>query len=218
MFGSVGTPGRASPVPGVELESWSQVGVRHDGRGTAFAMVLHDATLESAHGTYPLPGRSFAVVPGPARFHGGSGLAVTARHHHGLFHIGGPVESSGRLRYIDGCTDTVLVAPVVRGDPCLNLLHLPAGTVQSDHHHPSVRIGLVVAGHGRCVLGGGTAKMLEPGVWFVLQAGSRHRFETTDADGLLLMAWHPDSDSGPTDEDHPMLNRTLRPCTSVRVE
>jgi len=31
----------------------------------------------------------------------------------GLFAVGGPVEATGRLTYIDGCTDTVLAAPLV---------------------------------------------------------------------------------------------------------
>ena len=32
-----------------------------------------------------------------------------------------------------------------------------------------------------------------------------------NANGFLdVIAWHPDSDFGPTDQDHPMINRTLR--------
>jgi hypothetical protein len=34
---------------------------------------------------------------------------------------------------------------------------------------------------------------------------------------LLVMAWHPDSDSGPSHDDHPMLNRTLRVESPERV-
>jgi len=28
-----------------------------------------------------------------------------------FFHLGGPVEETGRLRYIDGCTDSLLIRP-----------------------------------------------------------------------------------------------------------
>jgi len=28
-----------------------------------------------------------------------------------------------------------------------------------------------------------------------------------------VIAWHPDSDFGPRDDDHPMINRTLIPST-----
>jgi hypothetical protein len=34
-------------------------------------------------------------------------------------------------------------------------------------------------------------------------------FRRTAEESLDILAWHPDSDFGLTDEDHPMLNRTL---------
>ena len=37
----------------------------------------------------------------------------------------GKVESTGRLSYIDGCTDTLLISPPRKGDACLNHLHFP---------------------------------------------------------------------------------------------
>ena len=129
--------------------------------------------------------------------------------------VGGPVESVGRLRYIDGCSDTLLVAPVVWGDPCLNYLHLPQGVVQTDHHHPSLRAGIVLRGNGTCVMDG-RAVPLTPGVVFMLEPGTTHRFESGSVP-LEIVAWHPDSDFGPTDDDHPMLNRTLRPGSDLRV-
>jgi hypothetical protein len=206
-----------SPVVlgGVEVVSW-QGGFRHDGRGTAFVVALESATIRVEHGVYPLCGAGWAVLPVSAKIEGGSGLAVTDRSHRGLFVVGGPVESSGRLTYIDGCSDTVLVSPVIRGDPCVNLLHLPARVVQSDHDHPAVRVGVILRGVGRCVTGDGNVAALSSGVIFVLEAGTTHRFETGSAP-MSIIAWHPDSDYGPTDDDHPMLNRTLRPGTNQRV-
>jgi quercetin dioxygenase-like cupin family protein len=191
--------------------------VDHDAVGTMFVVTLEPAHLDTAAGAYPIPACGYAVLPAVASVRGGLGVAVVHRQHRGLFSVGGPVEHTGRLTYIDGCSDTVLVAPVVRGDPCLNLLVLPAGTRQTDHHHPSDRIGLVLSGHGTCVVGGPAERHeLGPGVVFSLPAGATHRFETTTS-ALRLVAWHPDSDVGPTEDDHPMLNRTLRPGTTERV-
>ena len=188
----------------------------HNGVGTMYVVTLARAEVLLAGETFPIPAAGYAVLPSAAEVRGGSGVSVVHREHHGLFSLGGPIETTGRLAYIDGCRDTVLVAPVVRGDPCLNLLHLPRATVQSDHHHPSVRVGLVVSGRGTCVLDGGRLTSLVPGVVFFLPAGATHRFET-EATDLLLMAWHPDSDTGPTDDDHPMLNRTLQPASDERL-
>jgi quercetin dioxygenase-like cupin family protein len=198
---------------GIDATCW-QGAYDHAEGATAFVLVAEPGWVSVQHGTYPLARSSYAVLPDPARIEGGAGVVITTGHHRGFFVVGGPVEATGRLRYIDGCADSVLVAPIQRGDPCLNLLHLPPRTTQTDHVHPSVRVGLVVEGHGRCVLadgsaGAGEVSALTPGTVFVLAPHTVHRFETDADDGLLLMAWHPDSDTGPTDDDHPMLNRTF---------
>ena len=198
---------------GLEVACW-QGAYDHAEGATAFVLVMEAGQVTAAHGTYPLAPASYAVLPDAARIEGGAGVVVTTAYHRGLFVVGGPVETTGRLAYIDGCTDSVLVAPVRRGDPCLNLLHLPPGTTQTDHTHPSLRVGLVVEGRGRCVLAAASEEgeqvvALAPGTVFVLAPDTVHRFETDARDGVLLMAWHPDSDSGPSDDDHPMLNRTF---------
>ena len=125
----------------------------------------------------------------------------------GLFQIGGPVEETGRLRYIDGCSDTLLIAPPMLGDPCLNLLHIPPGTHQTEHTHPSLRVGIVVDGAGVCRTPDGETP-LTPGLVFAIRTDGRHSFHTEDT-ALRIVAWHPDSDFGPTHAQHPMLNRTL---------
>ena len=213
-FGEVGR-WTAIEIADVGIATWDRR-LEHDGHGTLFVVAVEQCHVRVEHGAYPLPATAYAALPVAATVEGGCGLAVTARSHRGLFSVGGPIESSGRLKYIDGCSDTVLVPPSVRGDPCLNLLHLPPGVVQTDHDHPSLRVGVILEGAGRCVVADGSVEVLSPGVIFVLEAGSTHRFET-GAQPLRLVAWHPDSDHGPTDDDHPMLNRTLRPGTSQRV-
>jgi quercetin dioxygenase-like cupin family protein len=208
-FASANFRARWSVADAIDVACWVDA-YEHPAGATAFVLVAERAIVTVAHGAYPLARGSYAVLPDAAHIEGGSGVVITTAHHRGFFMVGGPVEAGGRLRYIDGCTDSVLVAPIRRGDPCVNLLHLPPGTTQSDHIHPSVRVGLIVAGQGRCVLSGGDeVEALEPHTIFVLAPNTVHRFETDPHDGLLLMAWHPDSDIGPTDDDHPMLNRTL---------
>jgi len=124
----------------------------------------------------------------------------------GIRTFGGPIEAVGRLRYIDRCSDTLLVPPPLLGDPCLNHLHFPPGIEQSEHTHPSVRAGAVARGLGWCDTPDGRTP-LEPGSIFCIPADGRHRF-VTDGSTLDVIAYHPDSDWGPTDQDHPMINRT----------
>ena len=62
----------------------------------------------------------------------------------------GQVEENGRLSYIDGCSDSVLVSMPRMGDPVLNYLHFPSGIYQTQHTHPSIRMGVVIR-RGRSV-------------------------------------------------------------------
>jgi len=179
--------------------------------GTHFGYVhAGPARLDGPAGTFRLAAGMYFSAPGTCRVTGGAGLAVTRAGYAGFFQVGGPVEGTGRLRYIDGCTDSLLVAPVVCGDPCLNLLHIPPGTRQSAHTHPSVRVGVVARGTGECVTPAGRAP-LRAGLSFVIPAGALHSFHTAE-DALLVVAYHPDTDFGPTHECHPMINRTILPA------
>lgn len=129
-------------------------------------------------------------------------------------HIGGPVENKGRLKYIDGCTDSLLISPIKLGDPCLNLLYFPPNIDQTQHTHPSDRIGLVYSGKGECVAAtqdGEPEKVipLTPGMIFRIHAEGAHKFRTSEHSDMTVIAYHPDSDFGPEDESHPMINRTI---------
>lgn len=121
----------------------------------------------------------------------------------------GRIESTGRLSYIDGCSDSVLVMPPRFGDPVLNHLHFPSGINQSVHTHPSVRLGVVASGRGVAhgPSGGGWEEPLEAGTIFLLESHEAHAFRTA-TEVMNVIAYHPDSDWGPTDGVHPMLNRT----------
>lgn len=123
---------------------------------------------------------------------------------------GGPLESQGRLVYIDGCSDSLLAYPPRQGDASLNHLHFPRGILQSFHTHPSSRFGIVVEGSGWADYHTADGEVSEPlmqGRVFYLPAMMMHRFRT-DNSSMTIVAYHPDGDWGPTDHNHTMLNRT----------
>ncbi len=134
-------------------------------------------------------------------------LVVQRLGYRGIPMCGGPIEDLGRLRYIDGCSDTLLACPPILGDPCLNHLHFPPGIDQTEHTHPSLRAGIVARGRGECITPRGVTSLV-PGLVFVIPRDGLHRFRTAD-EGMDVIAYHPDSDWGPTHEQHPMVNRTL---------
>lgn len=119
----------------------------------------------------------------------------------------GQIEIQGRLSYIDGCSDSLLVYPSRKGDPSLNLLYFPPGIEQTFHSHPSIRLGTVLSGEGTACYGAGITTDLKPGTIFMLPQMSRHRFCTADSE-MRIAAFHPDGDWGPEDHNHTMLNRT----------
>jgi quercetin dioxygenase-like cupin family protein len=124
--------------------------------------------------------------------------------------IGYPIEEQGRLSYIDGCTDTLLIYPPRLGDPSLNALFFPPDIEQSQHTHPSIRLGYVVRGFGSAILTHKKEEFgipLEPGMLFCIDANEKHKFKTADH-SMVILAYHPDGDWGPTDHNHTMLNRT----------
>lgn len=164
--------------------------------------------ITSQSGSYAVTAGMYFSVPGECQIEGAGRAIVIARHNFtGFFQLGGPTEHIGRLRYINGCSDSLLISPTVSGDACLNLLHIPSGTQQTRHTHPSLRAGLIVRGAGTCETPAGSTP-LAAGTIFVIPEQTEHSFHTTDSD-LLVIAYHPDSDTGPSHDDHPMVNRTL---------
>ncbi len=162
------------------------------------------ATLDTGH--FVLPAEHYLATPGSGRVQGGRGLLIARRGYRNIRQLGGPLEATGRLRYVDGCSDTLLVCPPRLGEPCLNHLHIPPYTNQSEHAHPSLRIGVIARGTGVCHTTLGDVPLRE-GLGWLIPADLRHSFSTQQR-ALDVFAWHPDSDFGPRDEDHPMLNRT----------
>lgn len=135
------------------------------------------------------------------------GFIVERANYKGFFTMGGEIEAEGRYKYIDGCSDSLLIAPVLKGDPCLNLLHFPPNTTQTPHTHPSVRIGMIVSGSGQCILENEIIQ-LEVGKIFFINSNLLHSFNTQE-NNMNIVVYHPDSDFGPTDNNHPMINKTI---------
>lgn len=187
--------------PGAPLE--------FDEAGTAFGFVWKGNAVIVVDGrTYSVgEGSYFSIAGQRFTIRAATGFLAHRLGYQGLNMVGGPVEGVGRLRYIDGCSDTLLIAPPLRGDPCFNLLHFPAGIDQTKHTHPTIRAGLIHDGRGWCHTALGTEE-LSPGRMFILFPDAVHAFATTDSD-MTLTVFHPDTDFGPTHEDHPMLRRTI---------
>lgn len=190
-----------------------------EGIGTAFGVVLS--------GSAKVGGREVLAGEFFCRNLPQDGLSIAADGSVAVFQrnnwigqevIAGVIEPNiGRVKYIDSCTDSLLVAPPKLGDPCLNALYFPPGIDQSFHTHPSSRLGAVLAGSGfACVDGEEPQELrLQQRDSFFLPAGEVHRFRTEDSP-MVVIAYHPDSDWGATDEVHPMINRTfLEPLNHV---
>ena len=185
------------------LSAWNQGHLELGPDGTHFGYVWNArARLSCAAGVFELSAGMYFAVPGAGAIEGAGGeIVVTRWGHRGLFTLGGPIEAPGRLRYIDGCTDSLLVPPVLRGDACLNALYFPPSIDQTEHTHPTDRMGLVASGRGMCLTPGGDFA-LDPGRAFIIPAGARQRFRTA-GETMTVIAYHPDSDFGPTHEAHP---------------
>lgn len=136
---------------------------------------------------------------------GGSFIVVVRYGVTGQTVIGVEVESGGRLKYIDGCTDTVLIYPPKLGYPSLNSLHFPPNTDQTFHTHDSIRMGVILSGSGVASTEQGEIELNVGDAWCI-EENERHRFKSTN--GMTVIAFHPDGDWGPSDHTHPMINKT----------
>lgn len=172
--------------------------------GTYFGIVLSGQTI--IDGKFACEGEFFSRA-NPKEIGSYGQTAVFIRKGWKGKSLLGSVEEIGDVKYIDGCTDSLLVCPPRKGDPCLNSLYFPKNTNQTFHTHPSQRLGAVLSGEGYACLEDKEIK-LEPGTVFLIETNEVHRFRTENSE-MVVIAYHPDSDWGPTDEEHPMINKTI---------
>jgi AraC-like ligand binding domain len=191
------------------LAGWNNKLLKLENIGTHFGYVQSgQAIINCSAGMFTLQSGMYFSLPGQGSILGeGKGIVITRLRYQGMFNFGGPIEKTGRLRYIDGCTDTLLIPPVFLGDPCLNVLYFPPGICQTPHTHPSIRVGIVTSGQGECITPSGNIQLL-PDQVFLIHTDGLHSFRTMNSP-MVVIAYHPDSDFGPTHEIHPMLNRTI---------
>jgi quercetin dioxygenase-like cupin family protein len=178
--------------------------------GTLYLIVLRGyVRIESQDTSVTLAPGMYAALPGLTVCVGVECLAVavTAKRYTGIFTVGGPAEEHGRLKYIDGCTDTGLIQPLKLGDPCLNYLYFPKNITQTEHTHPSHRVGAVIGGEGVCKTPKRSMPMVQ-GDMFIIPKNTPHLFKTMNYT-MRIVAFHPDSEFGPTDELHQMLQATV---------
>jgi mannose-6-phosphate isomerase-like protein (cupin superfamily) len=194
------------------LKTWQNDIVELPDIGTHFGYIYQgfsDLSRQNDVGTYCLHSGMYFCLPGKGIICGenSSGLVVTRLGYRGMFNLGGPIEEQGRFAYIDGGTSSLLIPPVMLGDPCLNAMYFPPHIDQTWHTHLSDRIGIVVAGIGKLE----TPQMvinMQPNTIFQIPANQLHKFQT-DENSLTLVVFHPDSDAGFTHRNHPMLQRTM---------
>jgi quercetin dioxygenase-like cupin family protein len=196
-----------SPVGRITVIAWRGHAPRLPTGGSAVILPVGQMLVSWDGSTSMLAAGCYAQVPNHARVTLGAGVIIATPDYYGLTQIGGPVEPVGRLKYIDGCSDSLLICPARKGEPCLNLLHLPPGVDQTQHTQPSERIGIILRGGGVCRTPDQDIPLL-PGMFWHIPAGALHSFHTL-SQSLDVFAWHPDSDFGPSHDAHPMLNRTM---------
>ena len=196
------------------IQTWGNESLALSNKGTHYGFIWQgEAILQRAQQAAPLPLQSgmYFSLSEPATLIGkAAGIIITHPTHQGQFSLGGPIDTKGRLPYIDGGTTTLLIPPIASGDPCLSALYMPANVNQTTHEHPSDRIGIIIQGSGNCIAENPTPQHypLQPGTLFHISAHQPHRFSTGPS-GLDLVVFHPDSDMGVTARNHPMLRRTL---------
>jgi hypothetical protein len=108
---------RSDPFPTM-FQGWTDAALNLKAEGTHFGFVHEGPTnLHCDSGDFTLQSAMYFAVPGRLQIESGRGIVITRVAHRGFFHLGGPIENTGRLRYIGGCTDSLLIPPVERGDP-----------------------------------------------------------------------------------------------------
>lgn len=181
---------------------------------SVYAYSFGDSTIELPNKTIELEeGQfcSFFVKAKAPKFIVSDELFIVIRLGYKCQNMQGDVEEQGRLTYIDGCSDSILVYPPRLGDPSLNLLYFPKHIEQTFHIHPSIRLGCIISGEGVSDYYDSIGKLcqmaLTPGTIFCLGENQKHRFRTDNRE-MRLVVYHPDGDFGPTDHNHSMINRT----------
>lgn len=176
---------------------------------TTFGYIYEGSAVLFRPGKEPnkLDAGMYFCLPGGGKLEGkSSGIGISHLNYQSLFSLGA-IAPTGEFAYINGGTNSLLIAPVTGGDPCFNAMYFPPGVDQTLHTHPSYRIGMIITGGGK-LEDRQTVLALKPGMTFLIGADSLHKFRTTETN-LIAVVFHPDSDIEFTRGDNPMLKRTI---------
>lgn len=116
------------------------------------------------------------------------------------------------LPYINGCSTKQLINPTRSGDPTFQMLYIPKGVSEQQHHiHSTPRVVYVAEGSGLSIVGTENnfkSYALNQGDIIILPKMMPHHFETHDTH-LLVLPVHVFS-SGLDEYNHPMFNGTKK--------
>ena len=147
------TPGELHALGGkfpASLKAWHEPCSIELSNGTHYGFVHEGCVeLDCASGNFTLQSGMYFRTPGAMRLENldshSSGFVITRVHDHdrdlGFFQLGGPVEEQGRLEYIDGCSDSLLISPAVLGDPWSELVVFASWDRSNSAHTPKLSHG-----------------------------------------------------------------------------
>lgn len=123
----------------IEVQTWNGGSIDLRADSSLFITVLDgEMAIDNGGLKASLAVCCYGAFPGGTQISGtGNAVIVSSVNYKCMALFGGPLEIDGRLRYVDGCTNSLLLAPPVKGEPCLNFLNLPTGTHQTPHTHPT---------------------------------------------------------------------------------
>jgi mannose-6-phosphate isomerase-like protein (cupin superfamily) len=192
------------------LQTWSDQEIVLSSQGNHFGYVFSGRSQirqDNGNGYWLNEGMYFSL-PTASVIDGekSSGFVITRTGFNHAFTLGGPVAAPGEFAYIDGGRTDILLPPMRKGDPGLYGLHFPPGVDQKMHNHESDRVVLVISGCGCCLTPDQRCDF-SPGMVLRIPRREKHKFMTFDQ-GLSMVIFHPDSEMGFSDTNHPMLVQT----------
>ena len=131
--------------------------------------------------------------------------------------------SSVRTKYIDWCKQCSILQNTKKWLPNMNMLFFPKNINQTQHTHPSQRIGIIKEGHGECITAEDIIPLIKGNLFMIMTDPNSktpiteenkytkswvHSFRTTDSE-MTVIAGHGDSSTWPTDEHNAILNNTM---------
>lgn len=147
----------------------------------------HSTVIDDGDSGWTLSEDKATVAPGRASMSGDLTVVVRGYTPPKRF---AQINMQTHLPYVDGCSSSNLLPPLRPGDPCVQLLRIPAGCSEQRHHiHTTPRVVRVVGGRGKMYEGIGdrvTQRDLTPGATVLIDAMEPHHFTAEDEDLVVV--------------------------------